>query len=834
MLDSYQEGQVLYGRDEEISSITECIEYNVQTFLYGKSGIGKTSLIQAGIFPRLREAHFFPVVIRLAFYGNEPLREVVKRLVEEEAESENALINKQVLSHSPIDDTDLTEAHLIDYFSKTKFEDENGTAFIPVLVFDQFEETINNEDNWQRTVDFLNDELYDLMDNSTAIQGNSLPYTNYRVVFSMREDYLYCLEDIVDRYGLWELRDNRFRIKALTDDKAAEVIRCTCGNDGLEKGKEDKIINAIIKISRNNTKSRFNEINTALLSLVCSLLSDNSSDNCIVYSDLKNIQTYLYSYYEEICSTIGSKATKYLENNLLTNDGRRSSIDELEAINSNKITKDQLDYLVEKKLLRRIKTDNTSTRYEYIHDLFAKMIHRRVVADRIRWFKPDIIGISKRMDLSIFLKRFFLTVLIITFVLLLFLTLHAKVSHNTLKVWELFDIYVCKNIFTYFIFVVLIIYLLPILIRRLHDVNKTGWYLLLIPSSVLFMNISRFILHLKSVFIISLCSSIGIIMLMYFLYTLLSKSSMVKRQKNGTSVLYEIVAAKQPIDHVVFRKLIIVEFICLLVSIAIVDVIYMASTHFDVWRLFVIKTPLLWIHELFPKLLPSQAPAILSLFPYVIMLSPTFKARIKGIGYDPILVFVPYFNVLLFVECFFSNNYLKSQRLVGNKQNQSNRDVFSLPIEDNELFNDHNSDAENSPLLELFMSLIPFLALFFMFNKQYSLRARYRSYCCFYINFGVYYFILGCLLLMPSDIFTNKSFNFLYSFFLYFMAFEFFLLLPINMLFDKKVKKEIIAIIRKNPHVSSKHLSKKIGLRRRFIFRVMKKERMKMKDSLSI
>ena len=77
MLDSYREGQAIYGRDTEILTITESINYNIQTFIYGKSGIGKTSLIQAGIFPKLRELKFFPVNIRLSFYGTEPLKDVV-------------------------------------------------------------------------------------------------------------------------------------------------------------------------------------------------------------------------------------------------------------------------------------------------------------------------------------------------------------------------------------------------------------------------------------------------------------------------------------------------------------------------------------------------------------------------------------------------------------------------------------------------------------------------------------------------------------------------------------------------------------------------------------
>ena len=39
----------------------------VLTVLFGQSGLGKTSLLQAGLFPRLREAQALPVAVRLNF-----------------------------------------------------------------------------------------------------------------------------------------------------------------------------------------------------------------------------------------------------------------------------------------------------------------------------------------------------------------------------------------------------------------------------------------------------------------------------------------------------------------------------------------------------------------------------------------------------------------------------------------------------------------------------------------------------------------------------------------------------------------------------------------------
>ena len=64
-LDSYRESDRLYGRDEEIEVLFSRIEYNMQTVVYSRSGIGKSSLINAGIFPKARKAGMLPVSIRL-------------------------------------------------------------------------------------------------------------------------------------------------------------------------------------------------------------------------------------------------------------------------------------------------------------------------------------------------------------------------------------------------------------------------------------------------------------------------------------------------------------------------------------------------------------------------------------------------------------------------------------------------------------------------------------------------------------------------------------------------------------------------------------------------
>ena len=64
-LKTYDEGQHLYGREDDIHALSQNILFNIQTVIYGKSGIGKSSILNAGIFPILRKSNFLPCYIRL-------------------------------------------------------------------------------------------------------------------------------------------------------------------------------------------------------------------------------------------------------------------------------------------------------------------------------------------------------------------------------------------------------------------------------------------------------------------------------------------------------------------------------------------------------------------------------------------------------------------------------------------------------------------------------------------------------------------------------------------------------------------------------------------------
>jgi hypothetical protein len=66
--------EYFFGRDAEVRDLFQRVVHKPLTVLFGQSGLGKTSLLQAALVPRLRDAGFVPILVRLDYAeGAQPL-----------------------------------------------------------------------------------------------------------------------------------------------------------------------------------------------------------------------------------------------------------------------------------------------------------------------------------------------------------------------------------------------------------------------------------------------------------------------------------------------------------------------------------------------------------------------------------------------------------------------------------------------------------------------------------------------------------------------------------------------------------------------------------------
>ncbi len=224
------------GREQDVENLLRCVLSAPATVFFGKSGLGKTSVIQAGLTSRLKEKQLLPVVVRLDHRIDISLSiQLHSRLIFSCREQDLLWCGEAV--PSSFEDSTLLWELLHD--RKWSISDRQGKRWTPVFLLDQFEEifTLQNEPAKRQAVF---DELGDLVEGrvppSTAARLNTdddlidridPDRLGARFVLSLREDYLPDLETWADRIP--RLGPNRYRLLPMTCEQGLAAIDKTGG-----------------------------------------------------------------------------------------------------------------------------------------------------------------------------------------------------------------------------------------------------------------------------------------------------------------------------------------------------------------------------------------------------------------------------------------------------------------------------------------------------------------------------------------------------------------------------------------------------------------------------
>ena len=363
------------GRDNEAYDVTVLTDENLFVTLYGKSGVGKTSLLNAGVFPRLRSLGYLPICIRLGMEsdGVSFQKCIISKLSATLKERDCHIITFDV---TPMSLNEQAQEYLWSYFARNHFTDKDNHSVFPVFVLDQFEEVFKKRkkdaETLLRQLNYLTDESHAISDR--IVDGRAYTYDfNYRFILSIREDDLYCLEDCIDNNYLVSMKRCRYRLRSLTGEGARDVI-LKPGEGLFEEHEVDRIVDTIISTAQNNEDD---SISTNVLSLICSQLFIESerADNHLITNQL--VLKYIggnpfEKFYNEATVGLSNKERAYIEDHLIDSAGRRNSISEsdflLHVKNGEKLLEGPL------KILQRVSTSSSSkdNRIELIHDSFCE------------------------------------------------------------------------------------------------------------------------------------------------------------------------------------------------------------------------------------------------------------------------------------------------------------------------------------------------------------------------------------------------------------------------------------------------------------------------------
>lgn len=403
-LASYTEDlqHLFFGRERETAELLRLIQRETLTVLFGRSGLGKTSLLRAAVIPRLREQGYFPLIIRLGYSANasRPVEQVkaialagAKALGLEIEGAEKERFENNAVENGRVQPTGVT---LWEFFHTVEFWGPRNDRFNPVLIFDQFEEVFTIGQG-AGSVEFL-EQLADLVENRIprAIeeriekQNERLKIDssseNYKVLLSLREDFVPKLDSL--RTILPAVMRNRLALNPLDGERALSIV-AQAGGRWVSEDVAHEIVAALAGRGRDGGAAanlEFAEIEPAYLSVLCHELFRRMEalglpviTRGLVEQEHGGILERLY---ERSFADIDPAARLFVEDRLVTASGFRASVPLAEAL-SEGISRSDLDTLVDRRLLR-FEDRLGAVHVELSHDLLTRVVQNSRDQRRVR------------------------------------------------------------------------------------------------------------------------------------------------------------------------------------------------------------------------------------------------------------------------------------------------------------------------------------------------------------------------------------------------------------------------------------------------------------------
>jgi hypothetical protein len=372
-----------YGRDEEVAELARRVQRKLLTVLFGQSGLGKTSILRAGLVPRLRGQGYCPVYVRIDYgRGTPEPAEQIKRAIVAAARRSGEWTQAGVA---------VAGESLWEFLHHRDdvLRDESGATLIPLLIFDQFEEifTLAQSDDFgrARAATFIG-ELADLVENrapkeleakfeadDTAAARFDFARSDYRVLIALREDYLASLEGL--KKVMPSLSQNRLRLAPMNGQQALQAV--------LEPGRglvSEEVAEAIVRFVAGGSELANAEVEPSLLSLICRELNDAriAKGSSEISLDLLagTHATILSNFYERSLADQQPQVRRIIEDDLLTSSGFRENVAEerlLKRFADAGAAPGTLATLVNRRLLR-IEERLDVRRVELTHDVLCAVV----------------------------------------------------------------------------------------------------------------------------------------------------------------------------------------------------------------------------------------------------------------------------------------------------------------------------------------------------------------------------------------------------------------------------------------------------------------------------
>jgi formylglycine-generating enzyme required for sulfatase activity len=205
--------KLFHGRGRETRELADLVLAQRLVVVYARSGMGKSSLLSAGLTELLWAENVLPISVRL----NDALRGPVATLYESV---------EQAVKERGVEHVAGTTSSLWHCFKTAEFW-RGDTLLTPLLILDQFEELFTIQEPAAREAFIV--QLAGLVRGvrpAGAPDDGETPLSHappsVKVLISLREDYLGHLEELSP--SIPEILDNRFRLGPLLEREARQAV----------------------------------------------------------------------------------------------------------------------------------------------------------------------------------------------------------------------------------------------------------------------------------------------------------------------------------------------------------------------------------------------------------------------------------------------------------------------------------------------------------------------------------------------------------------------------------------------------------------------------------
>jgi hypothetical protein len=367
---------IFFGRDNDIEKLTRLIRREQQVLLYAKSGLGKSSLVNAGVLPILRK-EMIPIKVRFGAYtdNSQTVTETMRGFLPDTSPS---FISEKLKAQN----LDFSDSIWLDFKA---LQAQNDQTYL--LVLDQFEEVFSYPPEQitefkRQMADVLQREVP--LPISNAIEQAQRQNPNFlteaqedfvwqkpkvKMLIIIREDRYSLLNQLTDH--LPYCLDNRYNLSPLTQAQARDAIVLPAQKPKGEDFATEAFTyqpEALTKILNFLTKG--GHVETTQLQILCSRLESLGLPQ-ISERDIPNFDDIFLQFYEECIAQIPDKAEqlrarRFVENELIKK-AQRTSVDALAC--TEYVSEGTLKILIDKQHLLRAETNSRGSQiYELAHD----------------------------------------------------------------------------------------------------------------------------------------------------------------------------------------------------------------------------------------------------------------------------------------------------------------------------------------------------------------------------------------------------------------------------------------------------------------------------------